>query len=161
MTENLRESFRIDAESDLEAELFHQGRAKPCTLHNLSAGGAKATSALHVPEGAACTLRIRLGVGLRDPGPPPPFVDFPVSVIELTPSDDLWDYRLRSTTQPGSPAYEAVAKLVFAAQRAQRATETGREVASPMAVDLERRRRFRIPSTKRFTKKSFRPGSHD
>lgn len=160
MTENLRESFRIEADSDLEAELFHQGRARSCTVENLSAGGAKVASTLEVPVGAACTLRVRLGPGLRHAAPEP-FVSFAMEVLESSAGGGALQYRLRSTAQPGSVEYEAGTKFMFAAQRARRAMETGREVASPMVVDPERRRRFRVPSMKRFTKKSFRPDSHD
>ena len=158
MTENLRESFRIEADPDLETELFHEGRVKPCSLHNLSAGGAKVTSAISMPQGAQVTLGVRLGSELRTSQSTPQYVSFLMEVLEATPRPDhAFDYRLRSTTGPGSQEYETAAKLVFAAQRARLAKRSGVEPSSPMVVDEERRRGLRIPLLARFTKRSMRP----
>lgn len=158
MTENLRESFRIDADPDLVAELFHEGRVKPCALHNLSAGGAKVTSAISMPQGAQCTLGVRLGPGIRSAQGTPQYVSFLMEVLEATPRPDhSFDYRLRSTTGPGSAEYETAAKLVFAAQRSRLASRSGAEGASPMVVDEERRRRLRLRIVPRFSRRSMRP----
>ena len=160
MGDNLRETFRIEADSDLEAELFHEGRMKPCAIENLSAGGAKVTSAVSIPEGARCTLGVRLGHGLRPATAPEPYVRFEMEVLESTPrSDHSFDYRLRSTMEPGSPAYEAAQKLVFAAQRAALAKRTGASQASPMVTDEERHKRIRAEKKPRFSRGSTRPGA--
>lgn len=162
MTENLRESFRVEPDSGLEAELFHEGRVAPCMVDNLSAGGAKVTSALSMPAGAQCTLGVRIAPGLRTSEGTPSYVSFLMEVLEGTPRPDhSFDYRLRSTTGPGSEQYEAAAKLVFAAQRSLLARTSGAEPASPMVGSPERRRRLRIPRPPRFTKKSLRPGQGD
>lgn len=163
MTENLRESFRIEASSDLDAELFHEGRVAPCSLVNLSAGGARIRTSLAMPAAAQCTLGVRLGARLRRTGAgTPPYVSFLMEVLDGSPREDgSWDYRLRSTTGPGSDQYEAAAKLVFAAQRAHLASQSGIEPASPMVVDRERRRRLRTILRPRFTKRSLRPGQDD
>lgn len=162
MTENLRESYRIESHPDLDAELFHEGRVAPCSVHNLSAGGAKVTSALAMPAGAQCTLGVRLGPGLRSSGSIPPYVSFLMEALDSVPRPDgSFDYRLRSTTAPGSPEYESASKLVFAAQRARQAQLTGAGQASPMVVDETRRRRLRLPRVARFSKRSMRPDQHD
>jgi hypothetical protein len=158
VTENQRESFRIGPDSDLQAELFHEGRVSPCRLVNLSAGGAKVTSDLRMPPGAQCTLGVRLGASMR-PSTSIPYVSFLMEVLD----DDLpergpFTYRLRSTTAPGSAQYEAAAKLVFAAQRQERSRETGTDESSPMASDEERREQLRVSKPARFSKKSLRPG---
>ncbi len=157
MTENQRESFRIGSDAGLEAELLHQGRAAPCTLDNLSAGGAKLTSELQVPQGAECMLRLRLGSELR-PASDTSYASLPMEVLER---DDTVagtvTYRLRSTSQPGSAEYEAATKLVLAAQRLQRAQQLGTDEASPMASDDERRAKLRVPKQQRFSKGSLRP----
>lgn len=162
MTENLRESYRIDADPDLVTELFHEGRVKPCTLHNLSAGGAKVTSALSMGEGAQCTLGVRLGPSIRTSSATPQYVSFLMEVMEATPrADHSFDFRLRSMTAPGSPEYEAAAKLVFTAQRARLAKRSGTGPSSPMVVDEQRRRRLRLPLVARFSKRSLRPDNRD
>lgn len=162
MSENLRETFRIDAEAELEAELFHEGRVSPCSVHNLSAGGAKVASRLAMPAGAQCTLGVRLGPSLRTGAKIPPYVSFLMEALEAIPLEDgEIEYRLRSTTAAGSSQYEAAAKLVFATQRAIIAQRTGASDASPMVVDEERRKRFRLPSVARFSKRSLRPGRRD
>jgi hypothetical protein len=158
MNENLRESFRIEADSDLEAELQHGRLTRSCSVENLSAGGAKVKSTLQVMQGARCTLRARLGPGLREQATITPYVSFPMEVLS---ADQLMggtiEYRLRSTAQPGSSEYEAAAKLIMAAQRAARAKQTGAAVASPMVSDPERRKKLRSESQARYSKKSLRP----
>jgi hypothetical protein len=161
MADNQRESFRIEADSDLEAELSLGGRTAPCTVENLSAGGAKLSSRLEVPAGTQCTLRARLGPGLRTDRTPSRFVELPVEVLEATPrtGSESIDYRLRSTAEPGSPAYEAMQKLIFAAQRAAAAKRTGASMASPMVTDEQRHERIRAEKKSRFSRGSLRPGS--
>ncbi len=158
MTENQRESFRVGPDSDMQAELFHEGRVAPCQLENLSAGGAKVTSDLRMPSGAQCTLGVRLGSSMRS-STAVSYVSFLMEVLDLVvPAQGPVTYRLRSTTGPGSAEYEAAAKLVFAAQRQTRARETGADEASPMVSDEERRAKLRVEQEARFSKKSLRPG---
>jgi len=161
MTQNQRESFRIDADPDLKAELFHEGRVGPCHLFNLSAGGAKVTSTLSMLPGSHCTLGVRFGSQLR-PSVAIPYVSFLMDVLEAHPIDsDMTEYRLRSMTTPGLSEYEAAAKLVFAAQQHALARESGSDAASPMVSEPERRSRFRLPRRARFTRRSLRPDSRD
>ncbi len=158
MTENQRESFRIGPDSDMQAELFHEGRIAPCRIDNLSAGGAKVTSELRMPPGAQCTLGVRLGTAMRT-STTVPYVSFLMEVLDdVLPETGPITYRLRSTTAPGSAEYEAAAKLVFAAQRQARARETGTDESSPMVSDEERRAKLRVEQQARFSKKSLRPG---
>jgi hypothetical protein len=159
MTENLRETFRVEPGHELDAELFHEGRVAPCQLENLSAGGARVRSALAMPQGAQCTLGVRLGEAMRGASTPT-YVSFLMEVLEATSIEEssAYDYRLRSTTAPGSPEYETAAKLVFAAQRTALAAKSGTaQPASPMASDEERRRRFWMPRAPRFGKRAMRP----
>lgn len=157
MTENQRETFRIEPDSDLEAELFHEGRVTPCELENLSAGGAKVTSSLQMAAGAQCTLGVRLGQSLRS-STPIPYVSFLMEVLDLeTTVDGPTTYRLRSTTAEGSPEREAAAKLVFEAQRRARSRATGADESSPMVSDEERRTKLRVEQQPRFSKRSLRP----
>jgi len=161
MTENQRESFRIEADSDLQAELFHEGRVEPCRLRNLSAGGAKVTSNLQMLPGTHCTLGVRLGTKLRVSGTIP-YVSFLMDVLETHPSEGgTTEYRLRSMTAPGSTEYEAAAKLVFAAQQRALARSSGSDESSPMVSDPKRRSKLRSIRRPRFTKRSMRPGSGD
>lgn len=158
MSENQRETFRIGPDSDLEAELFHEGRIAPCQIENLSAGGAKVTSDLRMPAGAQCTLGVRLGTSMRASSAIP-YVSFLMEVLDDDlPEQGPFTYRLRSTTGPGSAEYEAAAKLVFEAQRQARARETGTDRSSPMVSDEERRAKLRVEQQARFSKKSLRPG---
>ena len=161
MADNQRESFRIEADSDLEAQLSHSGRTAPCRIENLSAGGAKLSCDLDLPAGTRCTLRARLGPGLRDPRTTTAFVELPVEVLEAhpTPGSESIAYRLRSTAEPDSPPYEAMQKLIFAAQRAAAAKRTGASMASPMVTDEQRHERIRAEKKSRFSKGSLRPGS--
>jgi hypothetical protein len=162
MDENLRESFRIQADSDLEAELQHGRLTGRCSVVDLSAGGAKVKSTLQVIEGGRCTLRARLGSGLRGPSTITAFVSFPMEVLSANQRPDgSIEYRLRNTAQPGSPEYEEAVKLITLAQRAALAKRTGASQASPMVSDEERRRRLRTESKPRFGKGSTRPGSND
>lgn len=162
MNENLRESFRIEADSDLEAELQHGRLTERCIVENLSAGGAKVKSTLQVIKGGRCTLRARLGAGLRGPDAITPYVSFPMEVLAASQRPDgSIEYRLRSTATPGSPEYEAAAKLITLAQRAALARRTGASQASPMVSDEERRRKLRSESQARFSRKSLRPDSSD
>jgi hypothetical protein len=159
MTENLRETFRVEPGHELDAELFHEGRVAPCQLENLSAGGARVRSALQMPSGAQCTLGVRLGEAMRSSSTPA-YVSFLMEVLETIPDEDAstFDYRLRSTTAPGSSEYETAAKLVFAAQRSALAAKSGStRPSSPMASDGERRRRFWMPRAPRFGKRAMRP----
>lgn len=161
MDENQRESFRVEPASDLEAELFHEGRVVPCVLDNLSAGGAKVTSAIAMPTGAHCTLGVRTAVTSPGRGPAT-YVSFLMEVLEATPAaDERTDYRLRSMTAPGSAEYEAAARLVFEAQRSALAASSGAEPSSPMASDPARRRKLRVLRRPRFSKRSLRPGRPD
>ena len=106
MNENLRDSFRIEADSDLEAELQHGRLTVRCKVENLSAGGAKVKSTLQVIVGGRCTLRARLGQGLREASTITPFVSFPMEVLAaMQAPDGSIEYRLRSTAQPGSTEY--------------------------------------------------------
>jgi hypothetical protein len=158
MSENQRETFRIGPDSDLQAELFHEGRVAPCRIENLSAGGAKVTSDLRMPAGAQCTLRVHLGTSTRE-STSASHAEFLMEVLDdVPPEQGPVTYRLRSTTGPGSAEYEAAAKLVFAAQRQALARGTGADEASPMVSDEERRARLRTEQQARFSKKSLRPG---
>jgi hypothetical protein len=162
MADNQRESFRIEADSDLEAQLSHAGRSEPCMVENLSAGGAKLTCRIDLPAGTQCTLRARLGPGLRGPNSATTFVELPVEVLESTPKaagSESIAYRLRTTAEAGSPQYEAMQKLIFAAQRAAAAKRTGASMASPMVTDEQRHERIRSEKKSRFSKGSLRPGS--
>lgn len=157
MTENQRETFRVEPSSDLYAELFHEGRVTPCALENLSAGGARARTSLAMPPGAQCTLGVRLGESVRRSDRTPAYVSFLMEVIERsTAPDGRYDYRLRSTTGPGSDQYEEAAKLVFTVQRTQLAKRSGSDEASPMAAEPERRRRLRSVLRRRFSRRSVR-----
>ncbi|MCW2925677.1 MAG: hypothetical protein JWM98_3081 [Thermoleophilia bacterium] len=160
MNENLRESFRIGPEAELEAELVHGGRTVRCTVRNLSAGGAKVSTDLEVEPGAACTLRVRIPAS--QPGAnPAPWVEFETEVLEVDGAGPARAVRLRNVTATGSPQYEGAAKLVFEAQRRARARESGSSVASPMASDEERRRALRPADRPRYSRGSLRPDQRD
>lgn len=162
MDENQRESFRVDSAPGLEAELFHEGRVAPCSLHNLSAGGAKVTSTVSLAPGSHCTLGVRTQATMPGRGSAATYVSFLMEVLEATPATGgSFEYRLRSMTGPGSKEYEAAARLVFEAQRALLARGSGAEPSSPMVTDPDRRRRLRVLRPPRFTKRSLRPGQHD
>jgi hypothetical protein len=148
MTENQRESFRIGPDSDLTAELLQAGRSMRCELENLSAGGAKITTSRSLEAGGECTLVLRLGATM---------VRLPMQVLDSTATSA----RLRATSEPGSPEYEAAMHLVREAQRRQRAKAAGTDEASPMVSDEERRAKLRRPSSPRFSKGSLRPGASD
>lgn len=160
MTENQRESFRIDADPQLQAELFHEGRVTPCDLHNLSAGGAKLRCSMPMATGSHCTLGVRI-----DPRPGADaggtYVSFLMEVLESSHRSELFEYRLRNATAPGSTEYEAATKLVFEAQRLRLASVSGADESSSMVTDRKRRRRLRIPLRQRFSKRSLRPGNDD
>lgn len=169
MSENQRESFRVEPDdATMHAELFHEGRVAPCTLHNLSAGGARVTSRLALRAGTQCTLGVRL-TGALLASAPKPYVSFHMEVLDATPitaegSQDAtpsFDYRLRSITGPGSSEYEGAAKLVFAAQRRELSATSGAEPATPMVSERERRRTFWLPRRRRFSRDDLRPGSGD
>ncbi|MCW2961758.1 MAG: hypothetical protein JWM25_821 [Thermoleophilia bacterium] len=155
MTTNQRDTFRIYRTFD-DAELFHEGRVVACTVHNLSAGGAQVESALEMPEGSHCTLGLRLDPQMAaDAGIE--YLSFHMSVLEATPrAGGQLTYRLRNETRPGSPEYEAAAKLVFAAQRRELAERSGADEASPMAHDTAKPRRRRSIFKVRFGKGSTR-----
>lgn len=157
MTENQRESFRIDADEELHAELFHEGRVAPCTLQNLSAGGARLRSKLEMPPGTQCTLGVRLGGAGH--GPNGRYVSFLLGVLDATPKGDWFEYRLQSLTAPGSAEHEAATRLVFEAQRRRLAASSGTDQASPMASDEQRRKELRTEQRQRFSKGSLRPDS--
>lgn len=159
MAENQRESFRIDADPELEAELFHEGRVAPCRLLNLSAGGAMIECDLDLPTGSQCTLGVRLRGSLAGAGVP--YVSFLMEALEPTDSQERSTHRLRSTTGPGSQQYEDASRLVFEAQRLRRAAESGTAGASPMASDPDRRRQLRPQPRPRFSKGSLRPDGSD
>lgn len=160
MTENQRESFRIDADPLLHAELFHEGRVTPCDLRNLSAGGAKLRCSMRMETGSLCTLGVRIDPR-RGAGAGGTYVSFLMEVLQQTPHDGQFEYRLRNATAPGSTDYEAATKLVFEAQRRHLARSSGAIESSPMASDQQRRRRLRFPLLQRFSRRSMRPGSDD
>lgn len=158
MTENHRESYRVDAGPDLEADLFHEGRVTRCVLRNLSAGGASVSSPLSLPVGTRCTLGVRLGTEHRATSTTLPYVSFLMEVLDASPGRrGNTDYRLRSISPPGSREHEAAAHLVFEADRRRRARASGIDSATPMSSDPERRRRLRNPFRQRFSKGSLRP----
>lgn len=159
MADNQRESFRIDADPELQAELFHEGRVAPCRLLNLSAGGALVECALDLPPGTQCTLGVRLRGKLAGAGLP--YVSFLMEALEATEGQAPSTHRLRSMTGPGSQQYEDASKLVFEAQRLRRAAESGSAQASPMASDPDRRRQLRPQARPRFSKGSLRPDQPD
>jgi len=158
MTENQRESYRVDAGTDLDADLFHEGRVTRCVLMNLSAGGARVSSSQSIPVGGQCTLGVRLGAEHRPTATSLSYVSFLMEVLDATPGrQGRTDYRLRSISGPGSKQHEAAAHLVFEAERRRRARASGIDAATPMASDPERRSRLRIPFRQRFSKGSLRP----
>ncbi len=161
MTDDQREAFRIDADDEIRAELFYEGRVAPCALENLSAGGAKLTSALAMDPATQCTLGVRLG--RINQGSGARYVSFLMEVLDAEPAPDgsTTSYRLRSLTAPGTPEYEEAARLVFEAQRRRLGAASGAGEASPMASDEERRRKLRTEQRPRFSKRSLRPGSGD
>lgn len=147
MTEQQRESFRVDTQ--FEAEVFHHGRVVSCTVQNLSAGGALVETSLEMPAGAHCTLGLALEGDLAT-ATGLPYVSFHMEVLAAQPvRGGLLTYRLRNVTSSGSKEYETATKLVFAAQ------------ASPMASDPDRRGRLRTRMTTRFGRGSLRPGSDE
>ncbi|MCW2956080.1 MAG: hypothetical protein JWO69_949 [Thermoleophilia bacterium] len=150
---NQRDSFRID--ETFEAELFHEGRVAPCSVQNLSAGGALVTARLDMPSGSYCTLGIRLDPELAATTGQEYF-SFHMEVLEPAPSQLPSAHRLRTASGPGSPEYEAAARLVVAAQRRSRARQTGAVEASPMSHDSEQPRRRRSIFKRRFGKNSTR-----
>ena len=159
MTEDQREAFRLDAGDELRAELFYEGRVAPCTLENLSAGGARLVSSLQMDPATQCTLGVRLGKRAHAPGVR--YVSFLLEVLDATPAADGTSYRLRSLTAPGTPEYEEAAKLVFEMQRQRLGAASGADEASPMATDEQRRQQLRTPKRRRFSKGSLRPGQGD
>lgn len=156
MAENQRESFRIEGDPMLRAELFHEGRVAPCSIENLSAGGASLTSTIQMQPGSQCTLGVRLDDSIQTVAAT--YVSFLMEVLEASPAPTGTSYRLRNTTGPGTPEFEAATKLVFEAQRLRRAGETGTGAGSPMATDEDRRRDLRSDPRPRFSKGSLRPG---
>lgn len=159
MAENQRESFRIEADPEMQAELFHEGRVAPCRLLNLSAGGAMVECDLELTPRTQCTLGVRLRGALAGAGVP--YVSFLMEVLEPIDPAAPTTYRMRSMTGPGSPEYEEASKLVFEAQRRRRAATSGTAEASPMASDPDRRRRLRPQPKPRFSKGSLRPDRPD
>jgi len=158
MTENQRESFRADPGPEVEAQLVWRLRSAPCTVLDLSAGGAKVTSTLAMPKGTDCTLRLQIGEALRS-ATKFDDVQLPMTVLDSSSEDGLVTYRLKNQVGPGAFQYEAATKLVLEAQRRARAAAAGIEDASPMATDEERRASLRTQRTPRFGKGSLRPGS--
>jgi len=157
MSDNLRDSFRVWPEEELVAELLDGGRTYSCALVNLSAGGAKVEGAhVDLEIGSACVLRLRLSADLSGRTGASD-LHLPVEVLERTETPDGSVYRMRSAPEPGSSEYEATAKLVFEAQRRQRARENGRNITSPMVSDQDRRRDQRPARRQRFGKGSLRP----
>ena len=160
MSKNLRESFRVGGEADIEAELFHEGKVAPCLVINLSAGGAKVISELDVPAGSQCTLGIRLTSKIK--GWNEPYVSFLMEVLQVTYGlDGRRVCRLKNMTAPGTADYEMAAKLVFEAQRRLLAKSTGTDAASPMVSDEARRAELRPPERPRYSKDSLQPGQGD
>jgi hypothetical protein len=143
MTANQRETFRIEPE-DFDATLRWQGREARCVVENLSAGGARVTSTLPVPQAAECELVLRPADAI---GAGTPQEAHAMKVLEAGPG---W-LRLR-TVRP-----DALSNLVFEAQRLARARQTGAGEASPMASDGGRRRALRTEQRQRFSKGSLRP----
>jgi hypothetical protein len=157
---NQRDSVRID--EHLEAEVFVDGRVIPCSIENLSAGGARIHSIAELQAGQQCTLGIRLPSDLqRATGLP--YVSFHLEVLESEAlRGGLNAYRTRNLTGPGNQDYEEAAKLVFAMQRRILAASSGADESSPMVGptgDASRRRRRGIRG--RFGRGSLRPGSSD
>lgn len=161
MDENLRSTFRVPAVPGLDAHLRHDGRSHPCSIENLSAGGARLESPLVLPPGAGCMLAVRV----LDPSTPAvavPFLEIPMEVLERLDEDSNHHvYRLHSLAPEGSKDYEAAMHLVFDAQRRARALQTGADQASPMVSDETRRDQLRTSTTQRFSSGSLRPGTDD
>ena len=61
--ENLRQTYRVEPDDQVRAELCHGGRTMACELVNLSAGGAKVRVRMALPYDARCYLVLRLGLG--------------------------------------------------------------------------------------------------
>lgn len=159
MSDQQRQSFRV--EPHLDGELFHEGRVAPCDVINLSAGGARIETSMHLRGGAVCTLGIRLDPELeRAAGTP--YVSFHMFVLDARPQpgSDVVDYRLQhlSTAASSSTEYETATKVVYAIQRRDLAHGSGVEGASPMATDRPRRRKLASKLKPRFSRGSTRGG---
>lgn len=156
---NQRESFRVHAHHALQAELFHEGRVEQCGVLNLSAGGANISTTLLMKPGSQCTIRVKLE-GMSPPGSLD-YVSFLMEILEMFESKGShnYTYRLKNTTEAGSPEYEAAMKFVFEAQRRLLAHEAGTSDSSPMVSDEARRNQLRVEHPPRFSKDSMRPGS--
>jgi hypothetical protein len=165
-----RETFRV--ETRLDAELFHDGDVAPCSVRNLSAGGALVETVLALDPPARCTLGLRLGPQwAKSAGMD--YVTFHLEVLDRTeleddvdadtgePAEPLHVLRMRNLTEADSPAWERAHKVVFEAQRQQLAERSGSDHASPMASDRERRRALRRQSRPRYRKAALRPDLPD
>lgn len=155
MSENLRETFRVY--TTFEAELFHEGRVVPCTVTDISAGGARVESGLEMPSGAHCTLGLRLEGSLEEEAGMP-YVSFHMEVLEATeiPGGER-QYRMRNMSGVGSKEHDEAMRVVFAAQRRQLAQRSGTELSSAAPHDdPEPRRRPRSKFSIRFGRGSTR-----
>lgn len=140
MATNQRSSFRID--ENLDAELHYRGRVHPCTVVNLSAGGARIRSHVQLVRERTCMVRIPLDGELAR-GAGSEMVSLHLEVLDAIDGEDGCTARLRSLDPPGSPEQETAAKLVFALQRRARAAQSGADDASPMKATQDSIRRER------------------
>ena len=161
MTDNSRETFRVEPSSAITATLTHAGRTSPCELGNLSAGGAQVTSVLSMPAGTQCSLHVHL-TPTSDRQAQTTSVLLSMDVVEMRAvADELIEYRLQNMTAPGSTEHESAMRIVLAAQRSLLGEATGASEASPMASDPARRSRLRPRLLARITKRSLRPDHRD
>lgn len=160
MSDNRRNAYRVPFSA--RAEIVARGRSRPCTILNLSAGGVLIEVEREMQVGDTARLDLTLDGELqRAAGVPMLQFDLEVLGEAEHPTDDLHGYRCRHTAIEGDPQYEQARKVVFGAERAQRAAETGMGESSPMASDEQRRDQQRPERKPRYNKSSINPLHRD
>jgi hypothetical protein len=145
MEGNRRDAYRVPFDAQASIEL--RGRRRSCQISDLSAGGLLLACDAGVPVGVALTVVAELGSGLAEasgiaelrlPVEPLSVVAPREAPRRRIPPGWRW-LRCRNLATAGSPEYEQVARVVFAAERVRRAEATGADEASGMASTRERR----------------------
>lgn len=158
MDSNRRAAYRVPL--DIDAQVVAGGKSRPVKIQNLSAGGAMFDADDAFAAGRTVQLRMDLSSEwVKATGFDQVIVDLElIDVFEVRESSDDatgtdsdaepaqptgpvigFRHRARSLAVEGSPEFEKMHKLVFAAERHRLSKRTGAGQASPMASDPERR----------------------
>ena len=166
-----REYFRVEGADVLVAELELGGRTHPCTVDNMSAGGACVRVFASGAPGDRVRLRVRTSRDDELAGAAaPPYVAFAGEILDVSTEpmagsphagDAQSIVRLRFVPESGSAGADAATRIVFEAQRLLRARSLGTDDASPMATDPERRAALRPSFEPRFNRGSLRPDTRE